>query len=418
MIRRLLALALLAWSALAAGHPMPESRVLVDTRPDGAVLTLQLPLNRLEFAYGQPLADTPSDVLARHGEGLARYLLQHVGARSGNMGWQALKPQLTVVGQDSSAELQAVVVLRAPPGADPRRFTLLYDTITHEVRTHRGLVYLRKDWEAGHVAEPMQLLGTVDAQHNTLGVELGDARPGSGFRSLLAHGMQHIAEGTDHVLFLLTLLLVAPLTRSGRRWAAARSAGDALRRLLAVVTAFTAGHSVTLSLGSLGLITLPSVVVETAVAVSIAVAAVHALRPLLPEGEIWMAGGFGLLHGLAFSASLSGAGLTPGQHALALLGFNLGIEAMQLMIVLAVAPPIVMLARAAPRAFGRLKALIAGTAALAALALIVERLGLGPAGVSDGLAATSTAGPVLVGLLWGGALLATHRSRTQGAAAA
>lgn len=418
MIRRLLALALLAWSTLAAGHPMPESRVLIDTRPDGVVLTLQLPLNRLEFAYGEPLADTPSDVMARHGESLARYLLQHVGARSGNVGWQALKPQLTVVGQDSAAELQAVVVLRAPPGADPRRFTLLYDAITHEVRTHRGLVYLRKDWEAGHVAEPMQWLGTIDAQHNTLAVELGDARPGRGFRSLLAHGMQHIAEGTDHVLFLLTLLLVAPIQRAGRRWSRARPAGEALRRLLAVVTAFTAGHSVTLSLGSLGLITLPTALVETAVAISIGVAALHALRPLLPEGELWMAGGFGLLHGLAFSASLTGAGLTPGQHALALLAFNLGIEAMQLLIVLAVAPPLLLLARTALRVFSRLQALIAGTAALAALMLIAERLGFGPAGAGDALAAAAAAGPALAGLLWAAALLAAHRSRTGGTATA
>lgn len=172
MRRWLLTLGLLAWSALAAAHPMPESRLLVDTRPGGIVLTLQLPLNRLEFAYGQPLAEAPGEVLARHGDGLARYLLQHVGARSGNQGWQVLKPRLTVVGDDATAELQAELVMRAPPGADARQFTLLYDAVTHEVRTHRGLVYLRKDWDAGHVAEPPQLLGTLDAQHNTVAVAL------------------------------------------------------------------------------------------------------------------------------------------------------------------------------------------------------------------------------------------------------
>lgn len=409
--RWLHAAAALLWAAAAAAHPMPETRVLVDTRDDGVTLTLQLPLNRLELAYGLPLAQTPEQVLPQQAEGLSRYLLQHVGARSGDQGWQALRPQLTITGSGAGAELEAVLQLRAPAGADTRHFTLLYDAITHEVRTHRGLVYLRNDWAAGQVGAPPQVLGTLDAEHNTVDLNFGDEQAGAGFLSLFTHGARHIAEGTDHLLFLLTLLLVAPLRTAASRWGAARDTRPAVHRLLAVVTAFTLGHSLTLALGSLGLVRLPAAAIETAVAASIVVAALHALRPLLGRGEVWMAGGFGLLHGLAFAASLSGAGLTAGQHALALLAFNLGIEAMQLLIVACVAPPLLLIAAHQRRWYGHVKAVAAGAAAVAAGVLIAERLGWGAAGADELLASAPSAGFIAAALLWPAAALAAWARR-------
>lgn len=332
----------------AAAHPVPESQVWIDTRPEGLQLTLRLPLNRLEFAFGQPLSDAPQQALQQHREALSRYLLAHLGLRSGAAGWTLLRPALAIVGEGSTAELEAVLPARAPAGADARRFELLYDVITHEVRTHRAMVFLRTDWEAGQVAQPPRPLGELTPQLTTLAVALDDPQAGSGWPALLKLGAAHIAQGTDHLLFLLTLLLVAPLLPRAGRWAGAQPVRTALRRIALVVTAFTAGHSITLVLGSLGLVSLPVRWVETAVALSIVVAALNAWRPLRERGEPLMAAGFGLLHGLAFSASLDGAGLTAGQHAQALLAFNLGIEAMQLAIVAAVMPPLLVLAARAP----------------------------------------------------------------------
>lgn len=403
--------------APAAAHPMPESRLWIDTAPRGVVLTLQLPLNRLELAYGQPLSAAPRQVLEKHAEGLSRYLLQHVGARSGAAGWQALRPRLTVTGSDAaSGELEAVLDLRAPAGADPRVFTLLYDAVTHEVRTHRGLAYLRNDWAAGHVGEPPRLLGVVDAERNALPVALDEAHVGSSVMRLFDHGARHIAEGTDHLLFLLTLLLVAPLTAVGHRWAGVRPVRPAVGRLLAVVTAFTLGHSLTLALGSTGVVSLPAQWVEVAVAASIVVAGAHALRPLASRGEILMAGGFGLLHGLAFAASLSGAGLTPWQHAQALLAFNLGIEAMQLAVVACVMPPLLVLAQAAPRRYAALRAGTGLLAAAAATSWIVERLAPQHDGAAQWVEAAAAAAPALAAMLWGAAAAAWLARRQQGAA--
>ncbi|MDT7838033.1 HupE/UreJ family protein [Aquabacterium sp. OR-4] len=361
---------------------MPESRVWIDTRPGGLHLLLQLPLNRLEFAYGQPLIDQPATVLARHGEGLSRYLLQHVGARSGAVGWQVLRPQLRVVGSDGAAELEAEIDLRAPPGGDARQLTLLYDAVTHEVRTHRVLVALRNDWAGGQVGQPPRPLGELRHGHQQLELALAPASVAAGLWQLAGDGAQHIATGSDHLMFLLLLMLVAPLTLAPgtrRAWGGVQPAPAAWRRTALLVTAFTVGHTVTLVLGSSGLLRPPVQAVEVAVALTIAVAALHAGRPLFARADAAMALGFGLIHGLAFSASLSGAGLTALQHGLALLAFNAGIEAMQLLLVLAVLPPLLWLAQRQPRASAWLRRAVAAAACALALWWVIERLGLLPA---------------------------------------
>lgn len=411
----LCALSCMLWATVAAAHPMPESRVWVDTTPGGVRLSLELPLNRLEFAYGQPLADAPASVLARHGEDLARYVLRHVSAGSGGTGWKALQPRLEVVGSDGSAELHAVLDLQAPPGADFRAFTLQYDAVTHEVRTHRVQVFLRNDWAGGFAGQPPVLLGTLDTQHTSLPIALGEAHTGGSVWSLLKGGAVHIAEGTDHLLFLLLLVIVAPLAASAGHWSVVRPVKSAVRQIAVVVTAFTVGHSLTLALGSTGLVVLPSTPVEVAVAASIAFAAVHAFRPLFANGEVAMALGFGLIHGFAFSASLSGAGLSVSQHAQALLAFNLGIEAMQLAVLAVVMPPLLMLSRTAPAFYAVWRRCTAVLAGALAVAWIIERAGMGSFSATAWIDDRGYLLAVVPVLLWLAALVSQARSRWAGA---
>lgn len=404
------------WAMSAMAHPMPESRVWIDTTPSGLRLTLQLPLNRLEYGFGQPLADFPGTVLARHGEALSRYLLQHVGARGDGQNWQASPPQLTVVGTDASAELEAVIDLHAPDGAARRAPTLLYDAITHEVRTHRVLVFLRNDWAGGFASGPPLLLGELNHGHTSLLIPLEPVRPGASVLRLLREGILHIAEGTDHLLFLLMLLIVAPLVAGIRRWNQVRPIRQALRHTALVVTAFTAGHTATLVLGSMGLLTVPTQSVEVAVAVTIAIAAWHAWRPLLAHAEAWMALIFGLIHGMAFSASLSGAGLTPWQHAQALLAFNLGIEAMQLAAVVVVMPPLLVLVRTQPARYATLRRGLSAVVGVLALAWIIERLNLASLGALSSIADGWPVLALIPGLLWLAALASGGQRRFRVAA--
>jgi hypothetical protein len=144
-----------------------------------------------------------------------------------------------------------------------------------------------------------------------------------------------------------------------------------LRRILKVVTAFTLGHSITLVFGAMGWARLPVAVVESAIALSILVSAVHALVPIFRGREVFIAGGFGLVHGLAFAATLTGFGFDPWTLVSSVLGFNLGIEDFQLLVVLAAMPWLVLLARS--RVYGPFRNTGAALTGIAAAAWFAER---------------------------------------------
>lgn len=195
---------------------------------------------------------------------------------------------------------------------------------------------------------------------------------GVGFASLFRLGVRHIAEGTDHLLFLLALLLPAPLVVFGARWGGFAGVSASLLRILRVVTAFTVGHSITLALAALGFVHVPSRPVEVLIAVSILVSAVHALRPLFPGKEAGIAAFFGLIHGLAFAATLSNLGLGRWDRVAGILAFNLGIETMQLVVVAVTLPSLILMSRTPAYSFFRIGgALFAG---LASVGWIAERL--------------------------------------------
>ena len=158
-------------------------------------------------------------------------------------------------------------------------------------------------------------------------------------RDYVRLGVSHILAGPDHLLFVFGLVLLA---------------GTA-RRLLATVSAFTLGHSITLTLAALGVVDFPTRVIEVAIAASVlALAAELARRPAAPtvvRRRPWtMAAAFGLLHGLGFAGALREAGLPAGEIPLALLSFNVGIEVGQVVFVLGV----LALGRAAGRVPARL----------------------------------------------------------------
>jgi HupE / UreJ protein len=143
----------------------------------------------------------------------------------------------------------------------------------------------------------------------------------------------HIWQGYDHVLFLLALLLPAVLRRVEGRWEPTPDFLSALWEVLAIVTAFTTAHSITLGLATLGLIALPSRLIESAIAASVVFAGISNLYPALVQRRRLVAFLFGLIHGFGFASVLSDLGLPRGSLALSLVSFNLGVEVGQLAIV-------------------------------------------------------------------------------------
>lgn len=157
-------------------------------------------------------------------------------------------------------------------------------------------------------------------------------------RQYFTEGVWHIWLGYDHVLFLLALLLPAVLTRTADRWHASANFSSVCWEVLRIVTAFTLAHSITLSVATLGLVTLPSRVVESAIAVSVLIAGLSNLYPQLIVRRWVVAFAFGLIHGFGFAGVLADLGLPPDALLLSLITFNLGVECGQLVLVAGVLP--------------------------------------------------------------------------------
>lgn len=156
--------------------------------------------------------------------------------------------------------------------------------------------------------------------------------------SFVWEGVWHIWIGFDHMLFLVALLLPAVLRHEENRWRGVERFRDAMLNVLKIVTAFTFAHSITLSLAVLDIVRLPTRVVESAIAASVGVAAANNLLPHLKTRTWQIAFGFGLIHGFGFASVLIGFQLSGRTLALALLGFNVGVEIGQAVMVVAFVP--------------------------------------------------------------------------------
>jgi hypothetical protein len=195
---------------------------------------------------------------------------------------------------------------------------------------HRGLLDVRSP---GH--EQTLILSE---SNRTVTSNLGAPDRLAQFQAFLDEGIWHIWKGYDHILFLLTLLLPSVVLFRLGQWQARDSLRDALLDVLKIVTAFTVAHSITLTLAVIGAIGLPSRVVESAIAATVLLGALNNLIPLVRERRWMVAFAFGLIHGLGFASVLKDLGLKGDHLALALLGFNLGVEMGQLALVLMFVP--------------------------------------------------------------------------------
>ena len=173
-------------------------------------------------------------------------------------------------------------------------------------------------------------------------------------------GVEHIATGYDHLLFLLALILC----------------GGRLIELLKIITAFTIAHSLTLGAAALDLVMLPSTLVESVIALSIAYVAFENLYPRYAVSRRWAVSFlFGLVHGFGFSSVLKEIGLPKDSLLLSLLNFNLGVEAGQLVAVIIVVPLLAWLRRTPFEA--RVVRLVSMAVMAVGLGLFIERVALG-----------------------------------------
>lgn len=236
--------------------------------------------------------------------------------------------------------------LRAPcPDATPVRVVVRLRMLTEVDGYNLAKIKVRDRYEE-HVFDRVRGEAVIGA---------APAGRGGTFRRFFVLGVEHIATGYDHVLFLLALLLV----------------GGGLRGLVAIVTAFTIAHSVTLTLAVLDVVQLPARFVESVIALSIAWVAFDNVLIDRVRARWRVTFAFGLVHGFGFATILRELDLPREGLVASLLAFNLGVEAGQVVVVLAAYPIVALIQRSRHRRV--VIAVASGAIGLLALLWLVER---------------------------------------------
>jgi hypothetical protein len=352
---------LLALAAASAQAHKPSDSYLT-LYADGRTLRGQwdIALRDLEYAVGLDAngdgAITWGELKAKQAE-VDAYVLARLALRADDKPCR-IAPAEHLVDDHSDG---AYAVLRfSADCADYRSVEVEYSLFFDLDPTHRGL--LRVERGGGD-----SITGILGPERPRLKLDAQGRSRLEQFADYVREGTWHIWIGFDHILFLVSLLLpsVFVFSRNQTQWLPAERFRDTFWDVFRVATSFTIAHSITLSLAALSIIQLPSRLVESTIALSVVLAALNNIWPLVHDRRWAVAFGFGLIHGFGFASVLADLGLPRDALLLALVGFNIGVELGQLAIISAFLP----FAYAARRtlAYRRL-VFVGGSAAIALVA--------------------------------------------------
>jgi hypothetical protein len=340
---------LLLYAVAAESHPAPFS--YLDLRLAGSGVNGTLVVHDLDAAHDLKLPPSESlldaAVAARHRDALVALLSPRLtitfDGTPVSIAWGAID----VVPDRQSVRL-AFTIAAPPPGhTSIDAYVFPYDPI------HQTFVNLYEE-------EDLKLQAILDASRQRVDYYAGTTQGRFAvIRTFVLSGIEHIMIGPDHILFLIGLLLL----------------GGTLAKLAVIVTAFTLGHSITLSLAALDVLSPPAHFIEPLIALTIVIVGADNLLVLRASpgqsrttADIrgWLAAGFGLIHGFGFAYVLKEFGLPQAALGWSLFAFNLGVEIGQLVIVFVVAGALMLVrARSAPAAqlvamLGSIAVIVAG----------------------------------------------------------
>ncbi|HEY6361618.1 MAG TPA: HupE/UreJ family protein [Vicinamibacterales bacterium] len=303
--------ALLAASRPASAHPAPFSYLDIVVR-DGGIEGL-LVLHVVDVAHELGLPEDQfllPGVAARERDRVVAVVSPRLTLRSGS---QVLTPQWLEM--EAAPDRHAVQLRYRIAGPRPGALGVQTNMFPYDP-IHQTFVNVYEDDElrqqmifAPGSGERVYYSGTTQGAVAVM-------------QTFIPSGIHHIMIGPDHILFLIGLLLL------GGTWT----------QLVKIVTAFTVGHSITLSLAALNVVNPPPQVIEPAIALSIVfVGADNLVRGSGRDLRMWVALVFGLVHGFGFANVLREFGLPDEALGWSLFSFNFGVEIGQLVIVLVVA---------------------------------------------------------------------------------
>ena len=237
----------------------------------------------------------------------------------------------------------------------PDNLEVSFSVFLDENPMHTNGLGIEYNWKAGIINNEKIIALDFSTSHRTKNLDLTDTSIWNGFLAMIKQGMLHIWVGMDHVLFLLALILPSvvrrrsSLTGNGSDtvqesgyyiwgWQPVQKFRPAFLYILKIVTFFTIAHTITLSLAALQIVVLPSWLVESIIAFSIGLAAYHNIRPIFIGKDWIIAFVFGLFHGFGFATVLGELGFKGENLSLSLLGFNIGVEIGQVVIIALIFP--------------------------------------------------------------------------------
>jgi len=346
-VRRLAwALALAASAGVAQAHKSSDSYLQLDARPGALALRWDIALRDLDVALD---LDADADGKLTWGEirtawpRIEAYATAHLAIEGCPLkpGERGLERRSD--GAYAVLHLSSTCTLPSPPA-------IRYSLFAEIDPTHRGIAKVERPGEPVvlSVLDPARAATAIPAVAGSAAAGAGGSATAAQAPSrwqFLEEGIRHILGGYDHVLFLLCLLLPAVMRRRDGRWQPVERLTQAILPVAGIVTAFTVAHSITLTLAALKLVSLPSWFIEPAIAVTIVLAAIDNVWPVFPVRRVVVTFFFGLIHGFGFASVLAELNLPTADFAWALLQFNLGLEAGQLMVVVAAAAVLVGLRR-------------------------------------------------------------------------
>jgi hypothetical protein len=330
---RLLLLVVLALAAGSAGAHKPSDSYLT-LYADGRALRGQwdIALRDLEYAVGLDAngdgAITWGELKAKQAE-IDAYALARLSLRADGKACRLVPSEHLV--DDHSDGAYAVLRFTAVCEAQAYRsaeieYSLFFDLDP----THRGLLRVERGIDS--------ITGILGPERPRMQLDAEGRSRLEQFADYVREGVWHIWIGFDHILFLVSLLLPSVFVLVQNRWAPAARFRDTFWDVFRVATSFTVAHSITLSLAALSVVQLPSRLVESTIALSVVVAALNNIWPLVHQRRWAVAFGFGLIHGFGFASVLADLGLPRESLLLALVGFNVGVELGQLAIIAAFLP--------------------------------------------------------------------------------
>ena len=266
----------------------------------------------------------------------------------------------------------------------PDALDITYSPFFAKKSDHKGILIIEHNWKAGVINNYVQVSDVFTSGKTETELSLTDSSLWNGFVAMVKLGMWHIWIGLDHILFLVALILPAVVRRrkeiqqvdvldnGNKHWLPVARFKPAFLYILGIVTSFTVAHSITLAIAAFGIVDLPSRYVESIIAFSIALAAFHNIRPLFKAKEWIIAFAFGLFHGFGFASVLGEKGLAGEFVSLSLLGFNVGVEIGQVLIVAGIFPILFFLRKL--KVYPKLLTYGSVLLILIALQWVVERL--------------------------------------------